>query len=75
MLNDSRLTTFDNPYDPFDQFVEWYMFDTEKGYNTCGKLDRITHYSEDMTEKEIDEPRIVPPFVRIPEKSFGFIKI
>ena len=55
MLNDSRLTTFDNPYDPFDQFVEWYLFDTEKGYNTCGKLDRITHYSEDMTEKEIDE--------------------
>ena len=23
----------------------------------------------------LDEPRIVPPFVRIPEKSFGFIKI
>ena len=55
MLNDSRLTTFDNPYDPFDQFVEWYMFDTEKGYTTCGRLDRITHYSEDTTVKEIDE--------------------
>ena len=23
----------------------------------------------------LEEPRIVPPFVRIPEKSFGFIKI
>lgn len=54
-MSDCRLTTFDNPYNPFDQFTEWYLFDVEKGYNTCGKLDRVSHYSEEMTEKEIDE--------------------
>ena len=25
------LTTADNPYDPFKQFVPWFLFDTEKG--------------------------------------------
>lgn len=54
MTNDCRLTTFDNPFDPFEQFTSWLLFDKEKGYNTCEKLDRIAHYEEDMTEEEID---------------------
>ena len=53
-MSDCRLTTFDNPYDPFEQFTLWYLFDVENGYNTCGKLDRISHYSDDMTENEVD---------------------
>ena len=53
--NDCRLTTFDNPFDPFEQFTSWLLFDNAKGYNTCGKLDRISHYTDDMSEKEIDE--------------------
>ena len=55
MENDCRLTTFDNPFDPFDQFTSWWLFDKAKGYNTCERLDRISNYSDDMTEKEIDE--------------------
>jgi hypothetical protein len=55
MVNDYRLTTFDNPYNPFDQFALWLLYDVLNGYNTCGKLDRISNYSDDMTEKEIDE--------------------
>lgn len=46
------VTTFDNPYDPFDQFEEWLLFDAEKGYNTPGELDRLTHITDDMTQKE-----------------------
>ena len=46
------ITTFDNPYDPFDQFEEWLLFDAEKGYNTPGELDRLTHITDDMSQRE-----------------------
>lgn len=47
------LTTFDNPYDPFDDFSSWYMFDMiDKGYNTCSYLARIAKVEESMTQKE-----------------------
>lgn len=52
---DFRLTTFDNPFDPFDDFTSWFMFDIEKGYNTCGYLDRIAKVTDDMSKKEVDE--------------------
>lgn len=48
------LTTFDNPFDPFDQFDSWYMFDMDKGYNSCGYLDKIAHTSDAMSEQEND---------------------
>ena len=49
------ITTFDNPYDPFDQFTLWFLFDVEKGYNTCSYLGRIANLYEDITQKEEDE--------------------
>ena len=55
METECRLTTFDNPFDPFDDFTSWWLFDNEKGYNTCGYLDHIAHVSDDMTQKEVSE--------------------
>lgn len=52
---DYRLTTFDNPYDPFDDFTSWFMYDVEKGYNTCGYLDRVSNVTDDMSQKEANE--------------------
>lgn len=46
------LTTKDNPYNPFTQFDEWFLFDVEKGYNSCSYLARITDDSEYETEEE-----------------------
>lgn len=48
------LTTFDNPYNPFTQFERWFLFDTEKGYNSCGYLARIARTSDEMSESEYD---------------------
>lgn len=56
MENNVRITTIDNPYDPFTDWFKWYMYDMEKGYNTCSKLARLSTFREDMTDKElIDE--------------------
>ena len=55
MSGEFRLTTFDNPYDPFEQFTSWNLFDIEKGYNTCSYLARIAKISDDMTDKEEQE--------------------
>lgn len=49
------LTTFDNPYDPFEQFSSWFLFDVEKGYNTCSYLGRIAKLSDEMSTAEEDE--------------------
>ena len=54
MSKECRLTTVDNPFDPFDQFTSWYLIDMEKGYDCCGRVDRLANYSDDMTEYEID---------------------
>ena len=52
---DCMLTTVDNPFDPFEQFTSWFLFDVEKGYNSCSLLARIAKLSDEMTQKEIDE--------------------
>ena len=56
MTNSSyMLTTIDNPFDPFEQFTSWFLFDVEKGYNTCSYLARIAKTSDQFSEKENDE--------------------
>ena len=55
METEVMLTTFDNPFDPFDEFVKWFLFDVEKGYYTCSRLARIARYSEEFSEKEEKE--------------------
>lgn len=48
------LTTIDNPYDPFNQFDQWYMFDIDKGYGSCSYLDRVARTSSQLSEQEND---------------------
>ena len=52
MFGSYALTTFDNPYDPFEQFSGWLLFDMEKGYNTCAYLARIARTSDQFTDEE-----------------------
>lgn len=52
MSNTPALTTVDNPYNPFTQFNEWFLFDVEKGYNSCAYLDRIARTSINLSDEE-----------------------
>ena len=54
-MSTCMLTTIDNPFDPFEQFTSWLLFDKEKGYDSSERLMRIANISDDMTQKEVDE--------------------
>ena len=53
--SECALTTFDNPYDPFEQFTLWDLFDHEKGYNTKERLARFVQLSDEMSQQEENE--------------------
>ena len=57
MENEKMLTTFDNPFNPFVDFVSWYMYDCEMGHNTCSRLARLADLNSEMTEKEANEEK------------------
>lgn len=48
------LTTVDNPYNPFEQFDKWFIFDTDHNYNCCEKIAKIARVSDSFTEREND---------------------
>ena len=52
MARQSALTTKDNPFDPFTQWDQWYMFDVNKGYYTCNYLARIAHTNDELSDME-----------------------
>ena len=49
------LSTIDNPFNPFEQFTAWLLFDKEKGWNCCEVFDRVANITDEMTQKEINE--------------------
>ena len=56
------VTTLDNPFDYFEEFDEWYAFDTSHGYDvigkpydTCNYVARIANTSSEMSQKDYEE--------------------
>ena len=49
---DIMLTTIDNPYNPHTHWTEWYLFDIEHGYDTCGLLARLLPDDSKLTDQE-----------------------
>lgn len=54
MAKACALTTIDNPFNPFDQFIDWLLFDIEKGYDSCSLLGRIANVDDSLSEEERD---------------------
>lgn len=46
------LSTFDNPYNPFDDFTKWWLWDVTHGYNSCGLLARVSGNKDELTDDE-----------------------
>lgn len=51
-MREVAISTFDNPYDPWENFDEWYRFDCDKGYGSCQILARLSFVSDKMTDSE-----------------------
>lgn len=48
------LTTVDNPFDPFAQFDEWLVYDSQAGYETPSFLARIARTSNELSSADED---------------------
>jgi hypothetical protein len=46
------LSTIDNPYNPFSQYDEWYVWDQTAGYNTPSFLARVVRSSDELSEAD-----------------------
>lgn len=42
VITKSMLSTKDNPFNPFEDFKNWFDYDSDYKYNSCGILDLIT---------------------------------
>lgn len=55
MSKECRLTTIDNPYDPFEEFEQWFIFDETSGYHSTSYLARIAKTSDQLSDSENEE--------------------
>ena len=46
------LTTWDNPYNPIDDFSSWFAFEVEQGYDSSGLLARVARTSNLLSDEE-----------------------
>ncbi len=49
--NETLLTTFDNPFNPFINFDDWMAFDESQGYNSCAYLARVLPEYDEFSEE------------------------
>ncbi len=54
-IGEYMLTTVDNPFSPFTQWVEWYAYDTASGYHTCALLARIAITSDELLIHSLEQ--------------------
>lgn len=55
----NAISTVDNPFDPINNFDDWFGFERSQGYTSCQILDCYAHtssaLSEEANEKIINE--------------------
>ena len=50
MSREVVLTSFDNPYDPFDEFSQWLSWDTQARHGSLEILDRLSVASSTLSD-------------------------
>jgi hypothetical protein len=63
-VEDFMLTTYDNPFNPFDEFENWFKTDLVLGWNCCQTLAREANTS-DIVSDEVNQVEIFEAMKRI----------
>ncbi|HMT88052.1 MAG TPA: hypothetical protein PKC73_00330 [Dermatophilaceae bacterium] len=65
------LSTIDNPYNPFDHYDEWLVYDETHGYYSNSLLGRILITSEELSQadQDLDVERAIDEIVK--ENALG----
>lgn len=50
MAKQSMLTTIDNPFDPFEQFEDWYSFDVHNHHRCCELVGQFAQTSNELSD-------------------------
>lgn len=74
MEKDSMLTTFDNPFNPFTDFVRWWKQDLLLGHDCCGMLAREANIS-DVSSESMNDLSVLDAMNRIVEDEPMIYKI
>ena len=61
---ESMLTTVDNPYNPFENFEDWYIYDQDHRHFCCERLAEVVGDLKDSNEVES---------IKITESAINFI--
>ena len=64
MDKDFMLSTYDNPFNPFDDFVRWMKEDLRLRHDCCGYLAREAMTS-DVADEEANDSAIIDAAKRI----------
>lgn len=71
---DSMLTTFDNPFNPFTDFIRWWKQDLLLGHDCCGLLAREANISS-VSSEEANDVFVIDAMNRIVENEPTIYKI
>ena len=52
MTKQTMITTMDNPFSPFDNYVAWNNWDIMHGYHTSALLARVVVTSDEISEED-----------------------
>ena len=67
MVDECMLSTIDNPYNPFTDYISWMLYDNQHGYNSHGYMMRIARITDDMSsvEENIEIERAIDEIIEL----------
>lgn len=68
----TKLTTLDNPFNPFTDWENWYAFDKKMGYNTCQVLAAEAGVSIEQSFQDSEEDLDIAMRNMVQSDVFGF---